>query len=134
MFCRFFMAPSKWKLLPVIQGQRYKRLVLKLILQNNVKNKSNPSKFGADKSYLFKETFTCENKLKETVKLNNWSEAPSSAMLAMQRKIKFLADVLLDFVNFSVQENMLTSTHNLGWYIRVTDWLADKWTPTNSNK
>ena len=47
-------------------------------------------------------------------------------MLAMQRKIKFLADVLLEFVNFSVQENMLTSTHDLGWYVRVTNWLADK--------
>ena len=47
-------------------------------------------------------------------------------MLAMQRKITFFANVPLDFMNFNAQENMLTSTHNLGWYVRATDWLADK--------
>ena len=58
----------------MVQGQRSKRLVIKLSLQYKARhkqstNKSYPSKVGGDKSYLFKETFTCRNKLKETVKL-----------------------------------------------------------------
>lgn len=66
--------------------------------------------------------FTCYTTGVKAIKLS----AQSSAMPTMKRRIKFFGDVLLNLMNFNAHENMLISTHDLGWYVRVTDWLADK--------